>query len=342
MKRAKIPRPGWLVILLACALLPACAVVRLPLGPSEEIREVTLAGQGQDKVLLVDLAGELSFRRPWGPPGWPRGENLPTRLRSDLDLARKDPDVRALLVRIDSAGGTVSASDVLFHEIRSFREETDVPVVAAVVEKGLSGGYYVSLAADEIVAHPTALVGAVGVYVVKFDASQLLDRWGIRSELVKSSPQKDLFSPLRPLSAQETATLDAIVQEFNERFQETLRTARTQATDEDMEIISSGAPFTARRALELHLVDRVGYTQDAFQAAMGLAGIAAARLVTYRRDGRGPAGSYSSPALADGLEASLLFLDRQWLEQVLAGGAYYGAPRLNAVELRAGAPANDE
>ena len=186
------------LLLLACLfpLASGCAVVRLPLGEPSHPREVTLLGEGEAKVLMVDVSGMLSFRRPWTLPGMPQGESLPAQVRQDLDRARKDPAVRALLVRIDSPGGTVPSSDVVFHEIRSFRDETGVPVVAVIVEKGLSGGYYVALAADEIVAHPTSLVGSVGVFVTKLDASQLLERWGVRSETTKSGPQKDLLSPL--------------------------------------------------------------------------------------------------------------------------------------------------
>ncbi|MHB8765137.1 MAG: signal peptide peptidase SppA [Deferrisomatales bacterium] len=309
--------------LLLLILTPACAVVRLPLGEPREPREVTLLGEGPDKVLLVDVSGVLSFRRPWGLPGVAREENAPTRLRDELDRARRDPAVKALLVRIDSPGGTVTASDVLFHEIRTFREERGVPVVAAVVEKALSGGYYVALAADEIVAHPTSLVGSVGVFVGKVDASALLERWGVRSELTKSAPQKDLLSPLRPLTPEEQETLRGIVGEFHERFEQTVRAARPQARDEDLATIATAAPFTARRALELHMIDRVGYLQDAFRAALGLAGLPQGRLVAYRRGEAPVANPYSLAALAAGTGAGPFFLDPLWLEEALSAGVQY-------------------
>lgn len=308
-------------ILAVVALLPSCAVIRLPLGASREAREITLSGEGDDKVLLVDVSGMLSFQRPWSLPGGAERDSLPERVRGELDRARRDPAVKALLVRIDSPGGTVTASDVLYHEIRSFREDRKVPVVATILEKGLSGGYYVALAADEIMAHPTSLVGSVGVFVGKFDASGLLERWGVRSELTKSGPQKDLLSPLRPLTPSEQETLDAIVDELFGRFEETLRSARPQATEEDLKVIATAAPFTARRALELHLVDRVGYVQDAFEAAKGLAGLTKARLVAYRRGEVASANPYSLAALAGGLEP--LLMDPRWLREALDGGAYY-------------------
>ncbi len=310
---------GWLLL----CTLPACAVIRVPLGPDDRIHEVTLMGEGDGKILLLDVSGLLSFRRPWVPPGWPQEPNLPERLRGDLDRARRDPSVRGVLVRVDSPGGTVTASDVLFHEIRSFREERGVPVVASIVEKGLSGGYYVALAADEIHAHPTSLVGSVGVFVAKIDASELLGRWGVQSEITKSGPQKDLLSPLRPLTDPERETLRAIVADLQGQFAETLRAARPQVGESELEAIGSAAPFTARRALELGLIDRVGYLEDAFLAVRDRAGLPRARLVAYRRGVPSAPNPYSLAGVLGSLSAEPLFLDPLWVDGLLGGTPRY-------------------
>ena len=304
-------------------LLGGCAIVRLPGSGGEGIREVTLQGDGPDKVLLVEVSGILSFRRPWAPPGFPRGESLPTRLRADLDRARKDPRVRALLLRIDSPGGTVSSSDVLHHEIRTFREEAGVPVVALILEKGLSGGYYTALAADEIIALPTALVGSIGVFVAKFDASGLLDRWGVRSEITKSGSQKDLLSPLRPLSEEERRTLDAIVGDLRDRFVATLKAGRPGMTEADLEAVATAAPFSATRALELHLVDRLGYPDDAFRLALERAGLERGRLVAYRASEPEGGGPYALWGLSTLLGQGPAFLDPLWVEEALGADVRY-------------------
>lgn len=309
--------------LLALLLLPACAVIRLPGGVPSEPREVTVLGEGTAKVLLLDVSGFLSFRPPRGLPGFSEAESLPARVRADLDRARKDPQVKALLVRIDSPGGTVGASDVLHREIRRFREDRGLPAVAVIVEKGLSGGYYTALAADEIVALPAALVGSVGVFVAKFDASGLLDRWGVRSEVTRSGPQKDILSPLRPLTPEEQATLDGIVAEFQARFLETVRAARRGATQADLETMATGAPFTARRALELHMIDRLGYLDEAFRRALDLAGVPEGRLVAYRRGSASRLNPYSLAALAAGLEAGPLLLDPTAAEEFFQGELRY-------------------
>jgi protease-4 len=304
-------------------LLGGCAIVRLPGSGGEGVREVTLQGDGPDKVLLLEVSGVLSFRRPWAPPGFPRGESLPTRLRADLDRARKDPRVRALLLRIDSPGGTVSSSDVLHHEILAFRKETGVPVVALIVEKGLSGGYYTALAADEIVALPTALVGSVGVFVAKFDASGLLERWGVRSEITKSGPQKDLLSPLRPLSDEERQTLDGIVGDLRDRFVATLKASRPALTEADLAAVATAAPFSATRALELHLVDRLAYPDDAFRLALERAGLERGRLVAYRASEPEGGGPYALWALASLLGQGPAFLDPSWVEEALGAEVSY-------------------
>jgi protease-4 len=276
-------------------------------------------GEGAAKVLLVDVSGVISFSRPWALPGFPEGQSLPERLRADLDRGRKDTQVKALLVRIDSPGGTVSASDVLFHEIRLFREERGVPVVAVVMEKGLSGGYYAALAADEIVALPTALVGSVGVFVAKFDASALLDRWGVRAEITKSGAQKDLLSPLRPLTPEEQETLTEIVDHLQDRFLQTVRAARPKARESDLQTMSSAAPFSAERALKLNMIDRIGYVEDAFHAALALAGVSDGKLVAYRSGTPRAGNPYSLAALGGGP----LLLDPQWLEEWFQGQVRY-------------------
>ena len=309
--------------LCTLVLLGGCAIVRLPGSGGEGVREVTLQGDGPDKVLLVEVSGVLSFRRPWAPPGFPRGESLPTRLRADLDRARKDSRVRALLVRIDSPGGTVSSSDVLHHEILSFRKETGVPVVALIVEKGLSGGYYTALAAEEIVALPTALVGSVGVFVAKFDASGLLERWGVRSEITKSGPQKDLLSPLRPLSDEERGTLDEIVGDLRDRFVAALKASRPALTEADLAVVATAAPFSATRALELHLVDRLAYPDDAFRLALERAGLERGRLVAYRASEPEGGGPYALWGLASLLGQGPAFLDPSWVEEALGADVRY-------------------
>ncbi|GAB4249226.1 signal peptide peptidase SppA [Deferrisoma sp.] len=309
-------RSGWVAALFF--LTAGCAVIRVPVAPEPRVEEVTVMGEGADKVLLLDVSGVLSFRRPWAPPGFPRPPALPARVRADLDRARRDPAIRAVVVRIDSPGGTVTASDVIHHEIRAFREERRVPVVAAIVEKGLSGGYYAALAADEIVAFPTALVGSVGVFVAKFDASGLLGKLGVRSELRKSGAQKDILSPLRPLTPAERKTLDEIVADLSGRFHEVLRTARPQVAEEDWDRVASAAPFTASKALELRLVDRVGYLEDAFQAALARAGLERARLVTYRTGGGAtPPTPYGFSPWGLPAAATPLALDPAWIEEFL-------------------------
>ncbi|NOY45460.1 MAG: signal peptide peptidase SppA [Deltaproteobacteria bacterium] len=310
-------RGGTAALLAVALFLGGCAVIRVPMAPEPRVREVTVMGEGPDKVLLLEVSGVISFRRPWAPPGFPRPASLPARVRADLDRARKDLAIRAVVVRIDSPGGTVTASDVIHHEIRRFREERGVPVVAAIVEKGLSGGYYAALAADEIVAFPTALVGSVGVFVAKFDASGLLGKLGVRSELTKSGTQKDILSPLRPLTPAERQTLQGIVQDLTARFHEALRAARPRITEEDWERITSAAPFTASQALELRLVDRVGYLEDAFQAALTRAGLERARLVAYRRgEGTDPTPYGMTPWLLPAA-AGPLALDPRWIEELL-------------------------
>jgi protease-4 len=195
-----------------------------------------------------------------------------------------DEDVVALVVRIDSPGGSVTASDILYHELKSFGEKKKVPVVACIMDEGLSGGYYASLAANEIVAHPTSVVGAVGVISFRVDIEGLLKKWGIETETVKSGPWKDFWSPLRGSRPGEIKLMQEIVDTMQQRYLKLLKENRN-LSPEALKQVATGRVFDAPKALELGLVDNLGYLDDAIEKAKKLAGVSEAKVILYRRPG---------------------------------------------------------
>jgi protease-4 len=282
-----------LVLLAAVPVLVGCSVVSIDLTPRvRPLEETTIEGSGADKVLLIDLAGVLAEEpiltlesRPQVP--------LLARVREELEKAEEDARVRAVVLRINSPGGTVTASDILYHEITRFKERRKVPVVASILDVGASGGYYVALAADRIVAHPTTVTGSIGVLMLTVDASGLLEKIGVSATYVKSGALKDMGSPFRSLRPEERALFQDLIDRFYGRFVELV--ARSRKLDEArVRAFADGRVYTASEALGLGLVDRIGYLEEAIGDARSAAGLAEARVIAYRRPRQYRATIYSS------------------------------------------------
>ncbi|MBN1421270.1 MAG: signal peptide peptidase SppA [Planctomycetes bacterium] len=272
---------------VAGASLSGCIVV--PLGGlfrESSLEETTLIrAEGtftRARVAVIDISGFLRVEEEGGflrsRPG------TVYEVRAALRRAAADARVKAIVLRIDSPGGGVTASDILNREIRRWKDETKRPVVACIVDVGASGGYYVACAADEIIAHPTAVTGSIGVIMQTFDLSGLLAKIGVKSEAIKSGEKKDLASIWREMSAEERAILQGIVARMYERFIDVVAKGRKLAP-EKVGALADGRVFTADEAKEAGLIDRTGYMEDAVARAKILAAIDDARVIRYTRGG---------------------------------------------------------
>jgi len=294
-------RPALLAGLLL--VLCGCSVVSVDLTPRvRPLRETTVEGKGRDKVLLLDLAGVLAEEpiltlesRPQVP--------LLARVREELEKADEDERVRAIVLRINSPGGTVTASDILYHEISRFKARRKVPVIASILDVGASGGYYVALAADRIVAHPTTVTGSIGVLMLTVNSGGLLEKIGVSASYIKSGQYKDMGSPFRSLSPEERAIFQELIDRLYGRF--VTLVARERRLDEArVRAFADGRVYTAAEALSLGLVDRIGYLEDAIALARESAGIAEAKVVAYHRPRQYRATIYSAadpPPTASGV-----------------------------------------
>lgn len=267
---------------LVAVCLAGCSVISLDLTPRvRPLQETTIEGTGRDKILLVELSGVLAEEplitleaRPPVP--------LLARVREELQKAAEDDRVRAVVLRINSPGGTVTASDIVYHEISRFKARRKVPVVASILDVGASGGYYVALAADRIVAHPTTITGSIGVLMLNVNSGGLLEKIGVSANYVKSGAHKDMGSPFRGLTPDERAIFQEIIDRLYARFVELI--ARERRLEEArVRTIADGRVYTASEALALGLVDRIGYLEDAIALAREAAGLTEARVVTYHR-----------------------------------------------------------
>lgn len=195
---------------------------------------------------------------------------------------REDRSVRGLLVAINSPGGVVAPSQSIYSELRRARED-GVPVVATIGSVGASGGYYVALAADTIFALPGSITGSIGVVMELPEASELMDRVGVRVEVVKSAEHKDTGSPFRPVTAEDRAVLQSMVSDVYEQFVDVVAEERGLSA-ESVRLVADGRIFSGRQALQHGLVDRMGNWTDAVATAGRMAGLGETPRVLRPRD----------------------------------------------------------
>jgi protease-4 len=286
--------------------LSGCSLITLDFQPKiRPLEEETVEGKGTSKILLLDLSGVFSEDLPSFSLGAPPPRvPLLARVREELQKAEKDDRVRALIVRINSPGGTITASDVLYHELLAFKERRKVPVIAAIMDVGASGGYYAALAADAIVANPTTVTGSIGVVMVTVNAQGLLEKIGVAPLAIKSGPMKDAGSPFRSLTEPERAVFQSIIDEMYGRFVGLIVKARKLPEDR-VRAAADGRVYTAEQALRLGLVDRIGYLEDVVALAKERAGLTEARVVMYHRPKEYRANIYSATPTPSTAESTL-------------------------------------
>ncbi|MBX3422779.1 MAG: signal peptide peptidase SppA [Pirellulaceae bacterium] len=239
------------------------------------------SGTGTGRICVIDVDGWLVNRNLSGLGSM--GENPVALFREKLDAIAADSTIRAVVLRINSGGGGVTASDMMSRDLEQLVSQRDLPVVACLMEVGAGGAYYLAAGADAVIAHPTALVGGIGVILNVYNLEDMLGQFGITPIPVKSGDRVDMGSPNRVMSEEERAALQSIADQFHQRFIERIRQRRNLSTGSQE--LFDGRVLTGTQAQVAGLVDRVGYLDDAIQEARSLAGLAeGATVVMLRRD----------------------------------------------------------
>ena len=265
------PRRGWIgsaarwILMIVLVLI----VIGLFYGDDSRISEewYALEKAADNKIAIVSLDGTI-----FGEEGF---------VKDQIDWARDDDAVRAIVLRIDSPGGTVSGTDAIYHRLKKLVRDKEIPLVVSMGGIAASGGYYVAMAAGDventIYAEPTTWTGSIGVIIPHYNVAKLLARWDIEDDSIASNPLKMMGSPTRefpePIRAEERKILEGLVQSSFDGFKEIVLASR-KALREDkqkQEIAFSGRIFTGKQAQENLLVDRIGYLDDAIDRALELA-----------------------------------------------------------------------
>lgn len=238
----------------------------------------SLSKSATKKVAIVDISGTIL-----------EGDGF---VKKQLDRVRDDENVVALVLRIDSPGGTVTASDYLYHHVKKLAEERHLPVVVSMGSMCASGGYYIAMSVgnekDVIFAEPTTWTGSIGVVIPHYDFSGLLAEISVKDDSIASRQDKLMGSPTRELSDQERKEerelFEKLVSISFDRFKDIVRSGRPQLRDDDkaFDEATTGQIFTAEQALELHLVDRIGFIEDAVERAVKLSGLSKDKLMCVK------------------------------------------------------------
>jgi len=274
-----------LLVLTALAGCGSQAFVVRPVPDRQDLEESVVQRDGGwcvwDKIAVIDVDGVLMNGSNEGLFG--SGENPVSLFQEKLDKARHDRRVKAVVLRLNSPGGTVGAADLMHHSLVSFRAKSKKPVIACVLDLAASGAYYLACGSDGIMAQPTSVTGSIGVLVQTVSFAGAMEKLGVSAEAIKSGQIKDLASPLRRLEPEEREVLKGIVMHLYDNFLAVVLQGRGKLTREKLAPLSDGRVFTSPAALEAGLIDRIGYPADAIRWAKELAKLRRGKAVIYHR-----------------------------------------------------------
>jgi protease-4 len=246
-------------------------------GSKHVKQEVLTEGAPTEEIAVIPVSGII------------RGETSKEFDRI-LTLAEKDSNVKALIIDVDTPGGEVGASDEIYQRILKFKAEKakkglTAPVIATMGALATSGGYYVSCAADYIVAQPTTLTGNIGVIMPRYNVSKLCEKWGIEETTIASTGAtfKNAGSMFQPEKPEDRAYIQNLIDQTFTQFKTVVSTGRGTNLKGTIDSIANGKVYTAGDAAKLGLIDKIGYMSDAISQAAKLAGLTKQHVVRYEQ-----------------------------------------------------------
>lgn len=275
----------WICLMLL--LVVGCGAPSLlitPVSNTNKLEESEVQpGKGwyPPKIAIIEVEGMIINARVGNILS--QGENKLSLFAQEITAAQDDDNVKAIVLRINSPGGTVTASDTMYDLVRRFKAKTKKPVVAATQEVAASGGYYIACSADKIVAQPTSVIGSIGVIFNVFNVEGTMMKLGVSQEAIKSAKLKDMGSPFKALSAEERAIMQSMVDEYYQRFVTIVKTNRPITDPEKLKLVTDGRVFSGEQAVALGLADQSGSLEDAIDLARTLSNSPKAAAIIYTR-----------------------------------------------------------
>ena len=239
--------------------------------PGGAIQTTLTSGSADQKVAVVPLYGVIEA-------------NVAAEFDRFMDLAEKDGNVKAVVVEIDSPGGTVTASDEIHRRILEFKKTKKVPVVVSMGSMATSGGYYTACGGDHIFAQPTTLTGNIGVLMPRFNFSKLFEKYGVEESTIvsKGSAFKNAGSSYSKETPEERQYLQSLTDELFAQFKDVVSNSRGTKLKSPIDQIANGKVYTAQSALNLGLIDQIGYAEDAYAHAATAASLSNPLVTRYQ------------------------------------------------------------
>jgi protease IV len=312
-------------ILLNLLLLGLTAVMSTGGDSQRKVNETYFSGNymAPDKVAIISVEGIILDV----DDGF---------VKHEIDRAMEDEHVKAVVLRVDSPGGTVTGSDYIYHHLRELVEKREIPIVVSMGGMAASGGYYVSMAAGQtpgvIFAEPTTTTGSIGVVMPHYNLAGLMEKYGVESDAIASHPLKTMGSMSRPMTDDEKKIFQALVDDNFTRFKEIVRSGREKfdADPAKLDKLATGQVYTANQALKNGLIDKIGFIEDAVDHAITLAKLDPEKVKVVRYK---PEASLRAVLFGANAEAPKGF-DLQALLDMTTPRAYYlctGLPGLEGV-----------
>lgn len=270
--------------LLGTMLLQGCINLDLKnYFPTPDYREVIVREGGADKILMLDIDGVITSGASSQSSLFSSTDSTVTSISERLAVAKKDKSIKAIILRIDSPGGGVTASDIVYQMIRDYKAETQVPVYVSMLDLAASGGYYISMAGDKIYAHPTTVTGSIGVIAMFPQLQNLGDKLGVSAEVIKSGPNKDMGSPFKNMTPEHRAIMQSMIDSMYERFLVVVKTGRPSIAPDKIRALADGRIYTAQGALDAGLIDGIAYLEDVIKTVRTEQKLDDATVVLYRK-----------------------------------------------------------
>ena len=303
---------GALVMLLLFSVVLNLVLIAGSLGGGPAgIQQLTVQpGGGADKIVVIPVRGIIDT-------------GMSAQFDRFMDMAQADRAVKAVIIEIDSPGGTVTASDEIYNRIKTFKSKKPVPVVVSMGSLATSGGYYAACGADYVFAQPTTFTGNIGVLLPRYNFSKLMEKYGVEETTIVSTgaPFKNAGSSFRPESPVEKAYMQDLADSAFAQFKSVVSAGRSSKLKANLEDVTNGKVFTANTALNMGLVDQVGYLEDAQAHAASTVGLSNPTVVRYQNppslmDLLMAARSNIGPGIAAGGGGMAITIDQKLLHEL--------------------------
>ena len=283
LKAGLIDRTGYLQDITQTLSSNNKKAVRLSASDYADVPASSLKIRNKSRIAVINCVGVIAGGSDTNDPYFGKIMGSETVIKN-LEKAAKSKFIKAIILRIDSPGGSATASEAIWHAIRKAAKKK--PVIASVSDYGASGGYYISMAADTMFTAPNSLVGSIGIFAGKFSFKGLYDKLDLNNETIQNGKNAGLFSVMQPWSKSERKIIDRLIADFYQDFVQKTADARGMTFDQ-VDGLARGHVWTGNEAVQNHLFDSEGYFYTAVEAAVKMAHIdstESVRLIYYPKE----------------------------------------------------------